>query len=250
MRNDVIVNRNFADLNPLLLGSEDCRPSHSFGPAVRKYTLLHFVKSGKGMVYKQDASYSVGAGQAFLILPDEVVTYTADAEDPWSYQWIGFDGRLAEAFSHLPTVFRLSSTYIQAMLDTNGRDLREYRIAAILFEMYASLFSEKKAAHDYVRRVKDYIRAVYMQEISVEEIAKSMNLNRRYLSRFFKEKTGMTVQDYLIHVRMEEAKRLLLQGKSVNEASVLCGYRDPFHFSKMFKRLFGISPGAWKTAQK
>lgn len=251
MRNDVIVNRNFADLNPLLLGEEDCHPSHSFGPAVRKYTLIHFVTRGKGIVYKQEGSYSVGAGEAFLILPDEVVTYTADVEDPWSYQWIGFDGGLSERFTRLPTVFKLSSAYVQAMLDTDGSDLREYRIAAVLFEMYAALFGEKRAAtHDYVRRVKDYIRAVYMQDVYVEEIAKSMHLNRRYLSRFFKEKTGMTVQEYLSHVRMEEAKRLLLLGKSVNETSVLCGYHDPFHFSKMFKRRLGVSPGAWRIGQK
>ena len=174
----------------------------------------------------------------------------ADEEDPWVYQWIGFDGRLTESFASLPTVLTLSASYTQAMLDTEGKDLREYHIAAILFEMYASLFGEKKETHDYVRRVKDYIRAVYMQELRVEDIANSMNLNRRYLSRFFKEKTGMTVQDYLIRVRMEEAKRLLMQGRSVNEAAVLCGYQDPFLFSKMFKRRFGISPGAWKTAQK
>lgn len=250
MRDDVIVNRSFLDLNPLILGCEKCRPGKSFGPAVRRYTLLHYVVSGKGTVYKQDGIFRVGAGEAFLIHPGEVVTYTADVEDPWSYQWVGFDGRLAENFNRLPTVFKLSESYTQAMLDTDGSDLREYRIAALLFEMYASLFSEKKETHDYIRRVKNYIRAVYMQELRVEEIARSMHLNRRYLSRFFKEKTGMTIQDYLIHVRMEEAKRLLLQGKSVNEASVLCGYQDPFHFSKMFKRRFGISPGVWKAEQK
>ena len=150
----------------------------------------------------------------------------------------------------LPTVFKLSASYIQAMLDTDGSDLREYRIAAILLEMYASLFGEKRDTHDYVRRVRDYISAVYMQELRVEEIANSMNLNRRYLSRFFKEKTGMTIHEYLIHVRMEEAKSLLLQGKSVNEAAVLCGYQDPFHFSKMFKRRFGVSPGAWRASQE
>lgn len=250
MRDDVIINRNLLDLNPLILGSEKCRPGKSFGPAVRRYTLIHFVTSGKGTVYKQEGVFHVAAGEAFLIHPDEVVTYEADTEDPWSYQWIGFDGRLAARFVQLPTVFKLSASYIQAMLDTDGSDLREYRIAAILLEMYASLFGEKRDTHDYVRRVRDYISAVYMQELRVEEIANSMNLNRRYLSRFFKEKTGMTIQEYLIHVRMEEAKSLLLQGKSVNEAAVLCGYQDPFHFSKMFKRRFGVSPGAWRASQE
>lgn len=250
MREDVIINRKLSDLNPLILGSEKCRPGKSFGPAVRRYTLIHFVISGKGTVYKHEGSFRVGAGEAFLIHPDEVVRYVADSEDPWFYQWIGFDGRLSERFRRLPTVFKLSSAYTQAMLDTEGSDLREYRIAALLFEIYAALFSEKKATHDYIRRVQSYIHAVYMQEIRVEEIAQSMNLDRRYLSRFFKEKTGMSIQEYLIHVRMEEAKRLLLQGKSVNEAAVLCGYQDPFHFSKMFKRRVGISPGAWRAAQR
>jgi AraC-like DNA-binding protein len=191
----------------------------------------------------------VHAGEAFLILPGEVVTYAADREDPWSYQWIGFDGELAKSFAALPTVFPLSATFTQKMLETEGRDQREYRIAAALFEMYAALFGEQKTECDYVRRVKDHIRAVYMQELRVEEIARSMNLDRRYLSRYFKEKTGQTVQEYLISVRMEEAQKMLLQGRSVAEAALLSGYQDPFHFSKMFKRRFGISPLAWRAKQ-
>ena len=250
MRDDVIVNRRLKDLNPLILGMEHCAPGKSFGPTVRKYTLIHCVLEGRGKIYKGENTYSAQAGDAFLILPGDVVTYRADDKDPWVYQWIGFDGDLTAAFEGLPTVFPLSASYIQAMLDTDGTDLREYRITALLFEIYATLFGEKKSEHDYVRRVQDYIRAVYMQDLHVEDIAGSMNLDRRYLSRFFKKKTGMTVQEYLIHVRMEEAKRWLLQGKSVSEAAMLCGYQDPFNFSKMFKRRFGISPGVWRSAQE
>ena len=249
MRDDVIVNRRLKDLNPLILGMEYCAPGKSFGPTVRKYTLIHCVLEGRGKICKGENTYSAQAGDAFLILPGEVVTYRADDKDPWVYQWIGFDGELTAAFEKLPTVFPLSASYTQAMLDTDGTDLREYRIAALLLEIYATLFGEKKSEHDYVRRVQDYIRAVYMQDLRVEDIAGSMNLDRRYLSRFFKKKTGMTVQEYLIHVRMEEAKRWLLQGKSVSEAAMLCGYQDPFNFSKMFKRRFGVSPGAWKGSQ-
>ncbi len=250
MREDILVNRNLKDLNPLFVGTEHCLPGKSFGPTVRKYALIHCILEGKGKIYKQEGTYLAQAGEAFLILPGEVVTYEADHDDPWVYQWVGFDGELAERFRELPTVIPLSSSYTQAMLDSLGSDLREYRIAALLFEMSAALFGEKKAEHDYVRRVQDYIRAVYMQDLHVEDIAESMNLNRRYLSRFFKKKTGMTVQEYLIHTRMEEAKRLLLQGKSVSEAAMLCGYQDPFHFSKMFKHYFGVSPGLWKKEQE
>ena len=250
MRDVVIVNRGLRDLNPRILGCERCKAGHSFGPAVRSYTLIHCVTEGRGKVYKAAGNYEVRAGEAFLILPGEVVTYAADQADPWSYQWIGFDGELAKNFSSLPTVFPLSASFTQKMLDADGSDQREYRIAAVLFELYAVLFGEQKTECDYVRRVQDHIRAVYMQEIRVEEIARSMNLDRRYLSRYFKEKTGQTVQEYLISVRMEEAQKMLSQGRSVAEAAMLSGYQDPFHFSKMFKRRFGVSPLAWREKQR
>ena len=90
---DVFINnRHLQDLNPLIVGMEQCLPGHSFGPAIRPYTLIHFVMKGKGTLYKRGKEYPVHAGDAFLILPDEITTYTADMDDPWHYQWIGFDG--------------------------------------------------------------------------------------------------------------------------------------------------------------
>ena len=142
------------------------------------------------------------------------------------------------------------SGVIREMLSMEERDLREYRVAALLFEMYAELFERPNPRNHYVRQVKDYIKALYMQPIRIEAIAEKMNLDRRYLSRIFKQKTGQTVQDYLISVRMEEAQRLLSQGKTVEESAILCGYEDPFNFSKMFKRKFGVSPLQWKLGKR
>ena len=77
----LFVNRNFKDLNPMLYGCQDCAPSHSFGPSVRTYTIIHYVERGKGKLYKYGREYPVRAGEAFVILPHEVTTYTADADD-------------------------------------------------------------------------------------------------------------------------------------------------------------------------
>lgn len=244
-----IVNRRLNDLNPLLLGYESCAPGHSFGPAVRPYTLIHYVKRGRGRIYKGEAVYEAHGGEAFLILPGEVVTYTADEEEPWEYQWIGFDGLLSERFSELPTVFALSESWLSEMLGAFSEELCEYRISAILLRMYATLFACEKKENDYVRQTRDYIRAAYMKEIRVEEIAESLNLDRRYLSRLFKARTGRTVQEYLIEVRMSEAKKLLAKDCGVARTALLCGYQDPFNFSKMFKRRFGVSPLAWRKSQ-
>jgi len=244
-----LLNRHFSDLNPLHYGFEDCAPGHSFGPTIRKHTLIHYVTQGTGTVSKGGKSYQVNAGEAFIILPDEVVTYTADAQNPWVYQWIGFDGEMSKKFAELPTVIPFPPGIIDEMIALRDSSVREYLVAGLLFRMYAEIFysAGKKVNNHYVRRVKDHINMLYMYPLRVEEIAKKMNLDRRYLSRIFKERTGQSIQEYLISVRMEEARQRLSEGFSVDETAHLCGYEDAGNFSKMFKRRFGISPAYWKA---
>ena len=241
----MITNRRLFDLNPLILGEERCRPGHRFGPAVRRYTLIHYVVEGKGTFYARGQSFPVHAGQAFLILPDETTTYEADINDPWHYRWIGFDGALSTHFEQLPAVFPMSGNLIpSAFRPPQASPVLEYRLAGVLFQLYAELFSGGSNSH--VRKVEDYIQAAYMLDIRVEDIARQLNLDRRYLSRLFKQNTGQTIQEYLIRVRLEEASRCLRRGCSVQDTAALCGYEDVSNFSRMFKRRYGASPSAWK----
>ena len=234
-----LTNRNLSDLNPLIAGEEFCAPGHSFGPAVRAYTLLHYVISGKGVFYTDGHAYPVTAGQVFCILPGQVTTYTADENDPWHYRWIGFDGKLSADFSRLPPVFDCPEQFFPA-------EESEYRLAASLLELYGHLFAGERGGNPHVLRVENYIRAQYMQPVKVEGIARALNLDRRYLSRLFKAHTGCTVQEFLIRVRLEAAAGHLHRGASVTESAALCGYEDVANFSKMFKRHYGISPTDYK----
>ena len=122
----------------------------------------------------------------------------------------------------------------------------EHRIASLLFQLYAKLFEEKTDKNNYVSQVQGRIHASYMEPLRVEEIADRLNLNRRYLSRLFKQNTGKSIQEYLIAVRMEEARQRLEEGHSVAASARLCGYEDVGNFSKMFKQYFGSSPQHWK----
>ncbi len=248
---NVLMNRHLSDLNPLLVGFENCLPGKRYGPTIRQYTLIHYVVKGEGYLIKGDVTHRVKAGDAFLIHAGERVTYGTGVENTWSYQWVCFDGALSERFRELPDVIPFPSGLIQEMLDTLNKELPEYRIASLLFRMYAELFEGKASGHHhYVRKVQDYIHALYMKPVTVEEIARHVNLNRRYLSRIFKEKTGMTTQDYLIFVRIETAKKHLRNGFSVEETAGLCGYEDPSNFSKIFKKKTGKSPYHWKMLQE
>ncbi len=243
MRESMLVNRHLRELNPLQFGQEDCAPGHSFGPCIRKYTLIHYVRQGKGTLYKGGKAYPVTAGEAFIILPGEVTTYTADETDPWQYRWIGFDGELSGKFAELPAVVSVSDVCFDSYDHVIAHaGVIEYYLAGQLFRLLSELSHGAKHHNHYVRRVQDYIKTSYMRELRVEQIAASLNLDRRYLSRIFKEKTGQTIQEYIIFIRMEEACRLLSEGYRVNEAARLCGYTDTCNFSKMFKRIYSVSP--------
>ena len=239
----LLENRHLQDLNPLIAGTHDCDPGYGIQPAVRKYTLIHYVFRGKGTLFNSQGAHPVQAGQAFLIHQNEVANYQADESDPWYYCWIGFDGALSAQFDALPSVISPSESYFLKIIKAaQTPSVAEYLMSAELFRLYAELFHRQSHQNRHVRQVENYIRLSYMYPIRVENIAKQLNLDRRYLSRLFKEETGVTIQDFLLSTRMEEADRRLREGYSVKESAHLAGYDDVSNFSKLYKKHFGLSP--------
>ena len=164
----LFAGRQFSDLNPIRAGEETNAAGRHVGPTVRHETVLHYVLQGKGVYYARGGIYPVEAGQAFLILPDEIVSYTADSADPWHYQWIVFNGKLSESFRQLPPVFALSPKHFRNIFShMEDTATWEYKIAAQLFLLYAELFSKERHNNDYVKRVKSYIQVAYMEPITV-----------------------------------------------------------------------------------
>ena len=84
-------------------------------------------------------------------------------------------------------------------------------------------------------------------DISVEELAERVNLNRTTLQRVFKQMYGVTIFEYRTQVRMQESKNLLLEDRlSVTEIAGICGYSNSSKFSAAFKKRFSLSPMEWK----
>lgn len=246
----LLENKGYGELSPADCGDERCESCHTFGPYVRNYYLIHFIRAGKGRFTTPRGSYELSAGDAFLILPGEVTTYRADKEDPWSYIWVGFTGRLAERFAELGDVF--SARELDAVREleytfslTRGRE--EY-VTGVLFKLYAALFGER-TREDHPRRAATYIDAHYMEDITVSDLADMLSLDRKYLSRIFRERFGITMQEYLIERRLCEARRLLLAGYTVGESARMCGYADQFTFSRAFKKRHGYPPSSARRAE-
>ncbi len=105
------------------------------------------------------------------------------------------------------------------------------------------------AMSSLVRTVIAHINRHYADEISVADIAGQQKCNADYLSRVFKRTAGFGVIEYLHRVRVDHARRLLLTDRfTIGEVGHLVGFPDQSHFGKVFRRLVGLTPQAFRTA--
>ena len=102
-----------------------------------------------------------------------------------------------------------------------------------------------------MEQIVDYMDRHYSEKISLDQIAQNMYLSPFYISRIFKSETGDTPINYLISLRMEKARALLLekQNYSIQEIAQCVGYDDAYHFSKLFKKHYGNSPSQYRAKE-
>ncbi|MFC1779110.1 helix-turn-helix domain-containing protein [Thermodesulfobacteriota bacterium] len=84
------------------------------------------------------------------------------------------------------------------------------------------------------------------EDLRLDELAKLVDCTPYYLIRFFKKAIGMTPHAYLLHLRLERAKKLLRQGHSIVDTAFAIGFTDQSHLTRHFKTKFGIPPGVYQ----
>ena len=107
--------------------------------------------------------------------------------------------------------------------------------------------------HPTIFLIKDYINKCYMNEtLSVKDISEHVYLSASYVCTFFKNETGLTLNQYLTEYRMEKAKQLLGDPRfKITDIASKVGYSDSNYFGKSFKKYAGVSPSEYRemTAQ-
>jgi AraC family transcriptional regulator len=98
-----------------------------------------------------------------------------------------------------------------------------------------------------LRKITNLMVTHLADEFSLIRLAREAEMSEFHFSRLFKRTTGLTPSQYFIHLRMEEARRLLREtNKSVIEIGLEVGYTSPSHFAQVFRREAGISPSDYR----
>ena len=151
----------------------------------------------------------------------------------------------------LPSQIYLAQQIVQVIVRHSGTADATYQLQHLLYGMIASHWGQPVAmdamlSHE-IAKVVDMLRAnQYRDNFSLADMASISRMPMETFRKRFVSEVGMPPLSYVLHCKMERAKELLRdQDCSVREAGIAVGMQDPYHFSKQFKHIVGISPSAF-----
>lgn len=260
-------------LHVLFSGESQTKPGHRLGPKVYEFHLMHLVLSGRGAFTLEGQRNELAAGSTFLIKPGQLITYESDSAEPWQYRWVAFKGNEAAELAELagfdssagqtvtlPDCRRAAVLYrsVYSVL-RKGRESASVQAAAYLQLIMAAycdasagerrLISGTERDNEQLhRRIIHYLSSQYTHPVSIESMAETLGYNRAYLSRAFKQKTGLSPISFLLKLRLDRAKLLLRERPelTVEQVAASVGLQDALYFSKQFRKQHGLSPTAYR----
>jgi two-component system response regulator YesN len=154
----------------------------------------------------------------------------------------------AEGGAGIERLLNLNYTYIGALERVSRwEDLCAWILDAldVFMDITGRTRQVKKAK--LIAEATAHIREHYGESLTLEAVGRVIFISPFYLSHLFKEELDLTFVEYLTRVRMEEAKKLLVnKGLSVLGVAQKVGYEDASYFSKVFRRAAGLSPNEYR----
>lgn len=255
-------------LSVIASGEEACAPSHSYGPAMRGYHLMHLVLSGNGVFQNGCGQFEVHAGEGFMIFPKDITIYAADARTPWHYVWVGYSGESAAAFTHNlglspeNPVLRLGDcaasgikTIQQIYADTSRLKWSDAAATGGLLRLFALIEQGRTADapiniedNESFRRALWFINANFQRaNTHVEDVARFVNLSRSQLFRIFKAQSGQSPQQTLGEMRLNRARQLLTTTSlSLKEVALSSGFASAARMGEIFRESLNTTPTQYR----
>ncbi len=246
---------------------------HSAGSAMlqqqnyRVYTcdkwLWMIIDDGTMTFVTKEDEFELTKGECVVIPPGMDGCGLKDARDV-RVLWLTIDGPLSSDFLRqmnalsdvpakqgaLPSQVLLSRQIVQVLVRHTGTGDASYQLGQLLWGLIAAHSGQSVAmsatlSHE-IARVVDTLRACqYRDSFSLADMAAISRMPVETFRKRFSAELGIPPLAYLQFLKMERAKTLLRSGLNVKQTGVEIGMPDPYHFSKQFKHVVGMSPTAY-----
>jgi AraC-like DNA-binding protein len=210
-----------------------------------------------------------------LIIPRNTAhTYWAADDDPWSIYWVHFLGDYADYFvERIPRTgqpvpvdpvtrdeaVRLFRYCLDALHDGYGLATLIYAAQSVQHILSLLLFRNStlpmdqraNAQRSNIDAAIEYMQNHLDENLRLDDLAREARMSVSHFSERFRRQTGQSPMAFFIQMRVRLACRLLdLSGKPVKAVALEVGYRDPYYFSRIFKKSMGISPDKYRAIKK
>jgi AraC family transcriptional regulator, arabinose operon regulatory protein len=251
--------------------------SQPYGYAVRREYgtrdwLATFTYGGRGQYRYGGSAYTCQPNDLVLLAPNTLHDYATTSQDaPWQFYWVHFIPRpnwivwlsLPEAHPGVrvytiqehETTLKVVNAFHRMVTYSAAKGPYQDELAQNALEEALLLIARERSfqfpsSHDpRVDTVQKYLEQHYNQAISLPLLANLVSLSPWRLSHLYKEVTGQTVMEHLTRLRLRQAARLLeFTSRQVEEIAGDVGFESPFHFSRMFKRYYGVSPTQFRSS--
>lgn len=230
------------------------------------YHYLHTIE-GSGYLVVNNQEFIIDEATAFFLAPNVPHEYWAKTSK-WSTMWLTFNGPAVEQILKSLNIkefeiFKLCDReYLEGILEaiSNKATIYNYIVSVECsqliynFILHMSLNLQNKIEKNFevnyfkLLPVLKYIEENFDKNITLDEISDIINLSPQHLCNIFKKTFQATPYEYLIRMRIQKAKELLLKNSNMQIKQVCfeVGFKNPSYFSYMFKKLEGITPLQFK----
>lgn len=156
-----------------------------------------------------------------------------------------------EGGADVDQIFWMNNGLIDELMSFTDVDHLNEWLTRVMHRFVGYVFDFTNIKHiDVIHKAVDYIKRNCSAKLTLDDVAAEVFLSKSYLSKIFKEELGQTFSNYVNTVRVEQSKPLLLEGKlSLAEIANIIGFEDQSYFTKVFKKMVGVSPGRFRESR-
>ncbi|MEJ6980081.1 AraC family transcriptional regulator [Pedobacter sp. P351] len=233
-----------------------------------QYILL-YCTAGIGTVKIRDKVYKLTPNH-FIILPRNIAhQYSSAKEDPWTIYWIHFTGECADLlFARYLELGSepVFSAYDEARIERfeqifnlleESFEMRNLEIVNISLQDFVAKFiyspeiNPPGLGSDKISDSISFMKKNLNRQYSVLQMAQQQSLSVTHYSRMFRSKTGSSPNQYFSELKIQKScQYLYFTNRSIKEICADLGFDDPYYFSRLFKKLMGVSPAKYKSQHK